>query len=330
VTERRRIEEALDRQIEALEQAERFKEESLEALRESERLLSEAQRIAHIGSWEWDIETDRMKCTDEEYRLFGLVPQSFDATVATGHFLYHPDDLALRAETIVNALQDHRPFAYDHRTIRPDGTIRILRCLGKVVLDPAGTPISIIGTSQDVTEIRQAERLVLIDDLLDYARMQAGKFSVSPSPTDFPSLVEEIVASFQPDALSKQIQIDSSVEVTVPVCLDRRRILQVIANLLSNAIKFTPNGGKVQLSACVKDDQLVTEVSDSGFGIAAEDLPKLFAPFKQLDTGLTRRVGGVGLGLSISKAIVNAHGGTIEAQSGPGKGSAFTFRIPIA
>ncbi|HBN08457.1 MAG TPA: hypothetical protein DD435_07350 [Cyanobacteria bacterium UBA8530] len=383
VTERRRIEATLDRQIEALERAERFKEESLEALRESERLLSEAQQIAHIGSWEWDIETDRMKCTDEVYRLFGLVPQSFGATIATGHFLYHPDDLTLRTETIVQALRDHRPFAYDHRIIRPDGTIHMLRCTGKVVLDPEEKPLGIIGTSQDVTAIRQAERLkdeflsavshelrtplnavfgfgsllqdgiagqlnekqsdfvsklllgadrmlVLIDDLLDYARMQAGKFSVSPALTDYPSLVEELVSSFQPDALAKRIEMKTSVEVAVLVCLDRRRIIQVIANLLSNAIKFTPNGGKVQLRAFLKDDRLVTEISDSGHGISEEDLPKLFAPFKQLDMGMTRRVGGVGLGLSISKAIIQAHGGTIEARSGPGKGSTFSYSIPQA
>lgn len=172
--------------------------------------------------------------------------------------------------------------------------------------------------------------LALIDDLLDFARMQAGKFGVTPAETDYPSLLEETVESFQPSAAAKKIRLERTVEVPFPVCLDRRRLQQVISNLLANAIKFTPEGGWVQIRATIEGDQLVTEVTDNGIGISPENLPKLFTPFKQLDMGLTRRAGGVGLGLSISKAIVEAHGGTIEARSEVGKGSTFTFRLPLA
>jgi PAS domain S-box-containing protein len=172
--------------------------------------------------------------------------------------------------------------------------------------------------------------LVLVDDLLDFAGMQAGKFGVSPAETDYPSHVEETVASFMPTAGEKGIRIESSVEVPMPVWLDHRRIQQVIANLLTNAIKFTQEGGQVRLRAFVEKNQLITEVSDNGIGISPEGLPKLFVPFKQLDMGLTRRARGVGLGLSISKAIIEAHRGSIEAKSELGKGSTFTFRIPLA
>lgn len=171
--------------------------------------------------------------------------------------------------------------------------------------------------------------LVLIDDLLDYARIQAGRFDVAEVETDYPSLVEEAVASFEPMASEKSIRIESEVTVSEPVCVDRRRIIQVIANFLSNAIKFTPSGGRIRVRACLYGGKLVTEVTDNGIGIEPEDLSKLFLPFKQLDMSLTRKVGGVGLGLSISKAIIEAHGGQIAVESeGAGKGSTFWFEIP--
>ena len=178
--------------------------------------------------------------------------------------------------------------------------------------------------------VKGAERTVsLVDDLLDYASMQAGKFGIAGEATDYPALLEETVSFLQPKAMKNKLRLETSVEVPMPVCLDRRRIQQVVANLVTNAIKFTPEEGWVRVKACVINNQLVTEVSDSGIGISSEDLPKLFLPFKQLDMGLTRRAAGVGLGLSISKALVEAHGGTIEAQSEVGKGSTFTFRLPI-
>lgn len=173
------------------------------------------------------------------------------------------------------------------------------------------------------------QMLVLIDDLLDFARMQAGRFGITVVETDYPTLVAETVEAFVPRGEAKKIRIESRVEVPQPVCLDRRRIQQVLSNLLSNAIKFTPEEGWVKVRAYLENGQLVTAVSDNGIGISPEDLPKLFHAFKQLDMGLTRRSGGVGLGLSISKAIVEAHGGTMEAESEVEKGSTFIFRIPV-
>lgn len=171
--------------------------------------------------------------------------------------------------------------------------------------------------------------LVLIDDLLDYARIQAGRFEISWGESDVPSLIEEIVDSFEPAAGEKKLRLFSEVEAEGTVCLDRRRIQQALANLLSNAIKFTPEGGEVRVRAFFEGKRLVVEVSDNGIGIREEDLPKLFNAFRQLDMSLTRRAGGVGLGLSISKAIVEGHRGSIEGSSpGPGKGSTFRFWIP--
>ncbi|HBN07352.1 MAG TPA: hypothetical protein DD435_01465 [Cyanobacteria bacterium UBA8530] len=177
-----------------------------------------------------------------------------------------------------------------------------------------------------------SEKLLdLVNDLLDVARNQAGKFDVQLEEIEYSSLVEEVMASLQPVADGKRISFSEEVEVSEPVSLDGKRIKQVLSNLLANALKFTQEGGAIEIRARIEGRSLVTEVRDDGLGISREDLPKLFAPFKQLDMGLTRRVGGVGLGLCISKAIVEAHGGRIEGSSpGKDKGSTFRFVLPVS
>lgn len=174
------------------------------------------------------------------------------------------------------------------------------------------------------------QMLELIDDLLDYARMQAGKFEVEPQEVCYVSLAEKAIDYARPAALEKEIAIHSEIKVAHPVHLDGQRIFQVLSNLLSNAVKFTPEGGRISFKARLEGDRLVSEVSDDGIGIAPEDLGKLFSRFTQLDMGMTRKVGGAGLGLSISKGIVEAHGGSIRASSpGLGKGSTFRFELPL-
>ncbi|HEY9765229.1 MAG TPA: HAMP domain-containing sensor histidine kinase, partial [Chroococcales cyanobacterium] len=171
--------------------------------------------------------------------------------------------------------------------------------------------------------------LELVDSLLDFTRLRAGLFSIFPKKTPYPVLLQEAVVSMRPLARAKGIEIESEVFVPSEVSLDRQRIFQVLANLISNALKFTPRGGKVAVSAFVEENRLVTEVRDSGIGIDEEDLPRLFSPFQQLDTGLTRGVEGTGIGLSICKEILTLHGGFIEAESeGRDKGCTFRFVLP--
>ncbi len=179
--------------------------------------------------------------------------------------------------------------------------------------------------------IKGADRLLLlINDLLDFAKIRAGRFTISPEETSYDSLVAEAVESMAPLAKAKKLSIDTEVRVPQKVIIDPRYITQVLVNLLSNSIKFTPPEGKIHIRAFVRGEDLVTEVQDTGIGIKSEDLSRLFSPFQQLEAGLAYKVGGTGLGLSISKGIVEAHGGTITADSpGPGKGSTFWFRIPL-
>ncbi|MGE5707544.1 MAG: PocR ligand-binding domain-containing protein [Bacteroidota bacterium] len=180
--------------------------------------------------------------------------------------------------------------------------------------------------------LKSSDRMLsLVDDLLDFAKIKAGKFTVYPRETDYPPLVQETVALMASQAEAKGIALDLELRTPLPpVRVDGPRIQQVLTNLLSNAIKFTPRGGRILVKALTVGDKLVTEVTDDGIGIAEQDLSQLFKPFQQLHAGLSRMAVGTGLGLSLSKGIVEAHGGTISASSpGLGKGTTFCFTIPL-
>jgi signal transduction histidine kinase len=138
-----------------------------------------------------------------------------------------------------------------------------------------------------------------------------------------------VIATLAPLAEDREIRLTSDVQVDVLPTIDGPRVIQILTNLLSNAIKFTPPHGEVRLVARVEGEELVTEVTDTGPGIAEADIPRVFEKFKQLDMSTTRQVGGTGLGLSIAKALVEAHGGTIGAISELGHGSTFWFRLPL-
>jgi signal transduction histidine kinase len=181
-----------------------------------------------------------------------------------------------------------------------------------------------------------ADRMLhLVNDLLDFAKIQAEKFMLEIRPLEYAALVEEIVGSFRSLAEPRHIEIETTLSVDVPVAMDGARIGQVLTNLISNAIKFTPEGGHIHIrgyllgDAAAADCQLVTEVTDTGIGIAQENLGKVFEKFKQLDMSATRQVGGTGLGLSISKALVEAHGGKIGVTSIERRGSTFSFVLPL-
>jgi two-component system, sensor histidine kinase and response regulator len=173
---------------------------------------------------------------------------------------------------------------------------------------------------------RTAERMDrLIQDLLDVSRMEAGRFSVEPKPESVRSLVLEAKEMLTGIARAREITLQHEVAGDDWVVhADRHRVLQVFSNLIGNAVKFTPEGGTVTIGARVQDEGVVFTVRDTGVGIAQADLPHIFDRFWQAGEG-----GGSGLGLAIAKGIVDAHGGSIAAQSGP-DGSTFSFVLPLA
>jgi len=170
--------------------------------------------------------------------------------------------------------------------------------------------------------------LDLINDVLDISKIEAGELQVAIQPFDLRDLVLEVSASARPLAEKRGLQLHASVAPDVgAVASDRRRVGQILMNLLSNAVKFTPSG-EIRADCRLDGAWAVLSVTDTGIGIKREDLDRLFVPFQQIDSGLTRNYEGTGLGLSISKRLVTMLGGDIAVESEPGRGSTFRFRIP--
>jgi PAS domain S-box-containing protein len=171
--------------------------------------------------------------------------------------------------------------------------------------------------------------LNIINDVLDMAKIEAGTLTLNTSPVDIAALLAKVQDNNAALAADKAIAIHLEVEDDLPKAqADLARIYQVLNNLLSNAIKFT-DAGAITLRAFRDDDQLCLQVQDSGIGIAAKDIDTIFERFRQLDGSHARRAGGIGLGLPITRHLVELHGGSIEVRSQPGQGSVFTVRLPI-
>jgi signal transduction histidine kinase len=171
----------------------------------------------------------------------------------------------------------------------------------------------------------------LVDDLLDVSRIASGKLELDVKRVDLGAVIDEAVETVRPaaEAGGVRLAIDSS-RAGVIDC-DGRRLLQVIWNLLSNAVKFTPRGGSVVLEAERRGDSVEIVVSDTGVGIPPEFLPHVFERFQQAESSGARKLGGLGLGLSIVEHVVKAHGGDVVARSaGAGEGASFSVRVPVA
>jgi len=175
--------------------------------------------------------------------------------------------------------------------------------------------------------------LSLINDVLDLSKIEAGKLEIERSKVNVKDLLENSLILVREKAMMHKISIElqiSEAASDLEFVADERRIKQVVFNLLSNAVKFTPDGGKVIVEAKREGDELITSVSDTGIGIQPEDQEKIFEEFYQVQGGSTDKTQGSGLGLSLTKRLVEQHGGKIWVESeGTGKGSRFTFTLPI-
>ncbi|MBE9103557.1 PAS domain-containing protein [Nostoc cf. edaphicum LEGE 07299] len=170
----------------------------------------------------------------------------------------------------------------------------------------------------------------LIDDLLDVAKILRGKLSIDAAPVNLPFVIESALDTVNTAALSKSIVLHSVLPNIGQVSGDSNRLQQIVWNLLSNAIKFTPKGGRVETRLERVDDLAQIIVSDTGKGINPDFLPYIFESFRQEDVSITRKYGGLGLGLAIVRQLVEAHGGTITAVSpGEGLGATFTVQLPL-
>lgn len=173
--------------------------------------------------------------------------------------------------------------------------------------------------------------LQLINDILDLSKIESGKMELHPETFVTEVAIDEVCSVLFPLVRKKRISIRREVAVDArEVTLDRRKFMQVLYNLLSNAVKFNDEGGEICVFLAGDGLQgLQVRVCDTGIGILAADFPRLFVEFQQLESGATRRFGGTGLGLALTKKIIEFQGGRIDVESEPGRGSIFTVRLPL-
>jgi len=177
----------------------------------------------------------------------------------------------------------------------------------------------------------EAQRLErLINDLLDLSMIEAKRIELKYKQVDPKKLIEDTISVLHPHAAKSQIEMRVIIPADLPYLqVDEDRLRQVLVNLLDNAIKYSPKGGIVTIEAKSDSKEVSISVSDQGIGIPETELSRIFERFYRVEKGRSAKHGGRGLGLAIAKHIVEAHGGSIEAESSLGKGSRFTFTLPI-
>ena len=369
-----------------------------EERRRSETLLREMERIAHIGSWEWNLETGALWWSDELYPVYGVEPDSEPLTFERFADMVHPDDREMVRSVVADALREGETFAFDHRIIRPDGEVRSLHGRGRVLRDESGRPVRMVGSGQDITERKQVEEalrrardeaeaanraksdflavmshelrtplnaiggyaelvelgvrgpvndaqrqdlhriqqsqrhlLRLINEVLSYARMEAGAVTYAVADVSVAVGVGAAEAMVLPQASARGITVEKCVcPPDLVGRVDAERLQQILLNLLTNAVKFTPSGGRIGIRVEPAGSDVAIRVWDTGVGIAPEKLQTAFEPFVQVGRGLNNPMDGVGLGLAISRDLARGMGGDLIAESTVGAGSTFTLLVPRA
>jgi signal transduction histidine kinase len=171
--------------------------------------------------------------------------------------------------------------------------------------------------------------LGLINDVLDFSKIEAGQLTLAINPYSIKDVIQAVIAGTQSLVAEKKLLLNVTVPADLPSASgDERRISQVLMNLVGNAIKFT-DAGEICIDAAAVNGELVVSVSDTGPGISETDREKIFEEFRQAENSATQKKGGTGLGLAIAKRIVELHGGRISVESEVGKGSKFTFTLPL-
>jgi PAS domain S-box-containing protein len=200
------------------------------------------------------------------------------------------------------------------------------RMLQTGILGPERHSKAIETIERNATSLNQ-----MVEDVLDISRIVSGKLRLHVQPVEFPDIVKHAIDAVTPAADAKGVRLETVLDPqAAPVSGDPGRLQQILWNLLSNAVKFTNRGGKVQVRLERVNSHLEVSVSDTGIGIPPEFLPHVFERFRQADGGITRERGGLGLGLSIAKQLIEMHGGTIDAASGGvGHGATFRLKLPV-
>ena len=360
-------------------------------------ILAEAEKLANIGGWEWDMLNDEWTISENWKKIHGCLNTNLSSEDVL--LIAHIDDRHVLQNAFESALHYAENYKIEYRIVRQDsGKIRYIKAYGDIKMDHLGRAVKMYGAAQDITRQKQYEDelletkiaaenanhakseflanmsheirtpinaiygfsqilkdelsnstnnehlefadhiiessnrlLFLINDILDISKVEAGKIEISNQIFEFEILMLGIQNTFSIQASQKDLafHIISSSNIPKQVIGDKYRIEQVIKNLLNNAIKFTESG-KIELFVKMKSsNELLFKVVDTGIGIPDNKLESLFEKFYQVDSSYTKKFAGAGLGLAISKKLVELMGGKISVKSEIGKGSSFSFTIKI-
>ncbi len=202
--------------------------------------------------------------------------------------------------------------------------------MGEEMLGPLGNA-QYQGYTQDISESAR-HLLALINDILDAAKIEAGQMSLAEEVVNPHSLMESVRRLVAPRAERANLSLELRMPDSVPaLCADKTKLKQILINLISNAVKFTPEGGRIELRAeAAESGEFLFIVGDSGIGIEADDIARAMAPFGQVDSRLSRKFDGTGLGLPLAKSLTELHGGSFDLVSQPGIGTTVTVRLPAS
>ena len=205
------------------------------------------------------------------------------------------------------------------------GVVAVLSGYTQLLSRPEGRRTQLLDRMVAVVPDQMKRLVRLVDDLQDLSRIERGRFEIRRGRCDLVAMARGVVEAQRSSTAQHRIVLDSETD-RLDGEWDCDRLGQVVSNLVRNAVNYSPEGGEIRVTLAAADGRARVSVTDQGVGIAPEDLPRLFKPYARLER--TREVKGTGLGLVISKAIVEAHGGSVEVRSRLGKGSTFTFTLP--
>ncbi|MEH6495925.1 MAG: ATP-binding protein [Pseudomonas marincola] len=372
----------------------RKREEALSLLNER---FQEAQSVAHIGNWSFDLTREKHEWSDELSRIMGYDPETLEITSSAYYSRVHPEDMKRMRAAVKTALDSHEDYGIKYRMIRPDGEIVHVREIGRCQVSDGGSVDYYRGTLQDITlehftglelldaKIRAEEGakakslflanmshelrtplnavigfaeviskeifgpinnekykeytgnilssgqhlLALINDILDYSRFEAGKYEIESEDVSFRDVMEWTFLLLAPKAHEKSIVLNIQKDVDFLFTGDERKFKQVMVNLVNNSIKFTQENGNVKVYVNDKfDDHISIYVEDDGVGIKSEDLESVLKPFVRTMNSVARSTEGTGLGLPLSKSIVELHGGVLQIESAENEGTIVEIRLP--
>jgi len=264
---------------------------------------------------------------DQEYRALLRSVEQHCAQALDRARLYETAQQARADAETANRLKDEFVSIVSHELRTPlNAILGWTSMLQQRTLDDSTAERAL----QSITD-NAARQARLVEDLLDFSRMQSGRMTLDVQDVDLRSLLRGVVESIVPTAVAGSIQLDLEPVPPIPLRGDPRRLEQIFFNLLGNAMKFTPAGGRVAIAVRQLTAAVTVRVTDTGEGIDPAFLPHIFDAFRQAEPGTGRRHGGVGLGLSIARELAEAHKGSIAAESaGVGHGATFIVTLPIA